>query len=172
MELYQSIVESREQTNEQRKAILDTIQELALENFLLGLRDKIQRMVRSCNYNNLATILGATAEEKLKGPSSRTNYNNKNKDQDQSWQGRHPAVQCQKCGKMGHLGRDCRISRYANRFTLPKAEKPVNVNNIEKYCTYCKRTGQRDECWSLNGRPEKEQSKRTHKDETSEKESK
>jgi len=139
MKLYQSMVEGRKQTNEQRKAILDTIQELALENFQLGLHDEIQTIVRSRNYNNLAAaMLGATAEEKLKGTSSRTNYNNKNKDQDQSRQGRHPVVQCQKYGKMGHLGRDCRTSRYANQFTLPKAEKPAN--NIEKYRTYYKRT--------------------------------
>jgi len=85
MELYQSVVEGREQTNEQRKAILDTIQGQALENFHLGLRDKIQTIVRSRNYNNLsAAILGATAEEKLKGTSSRTNYANKNKEQSQS----------------------------------------------------------------------------------------
>jgi len=82
------MIEGREQTNEQRKAILDTIQELALENFQLGLRDEIQTIVRSRNYNNLAAIiLGATAEEKLKRPSSRASYNNKNKDQDQSRQG-------------------------------------------------------------------------------------
>jgi len=83
-------------------------------------------------------------------------------------------MQCQKCGKLGHLGRDCRTSRYANRFTLPKAEKPANVNNIEKYCIYCKNTShKRDECWSLNGRPEKEQTiKRNGLNETSEKESK
>jgi len=78
--------------NEQKKAILDTIQELALENFELGLRDEIQTIVRSRNYNNLAAILGATAEEKLKGPFSRTSYNNKIKDQNQSRQERHPAV--------------------------------------------------------------------------------
>jgi len=65
---------------------------------------------------------------------------------------------------MGHLGRDCCISRYTNRFTLPKAEKPANVNNIEKYCTYCKRTDhKRDKCW-LNGHPEKEQPRRTKQD--------
>ncbi|KAL6267940.1 hypothetical protein P5V15_001008 [Pogonomyrmex californicus] len=68
MELYQSMVEGREHTAEQRKAILDTIQELALENFQLGLRDEIQTIVRSRNYTNLtAAMLGATAEEKLKG---------------------------------------------------------------------------------------------------------
>ncbi|KAL6260863.1 hypothetical protein P5V15_008393 [Pogonomyrmex californicus] len=48
MELYQSMVEGREHTAEQHcgKAILDTIQELALENFQLGLRDEIQTIVR------------------------------------------------------------------------------------------------------------------------------
>jgi len=67
---------------------------------------------------------------------------------------------------MGHYGRDCRINRYANRFTLPKAEKPANMNNIEKYCTYYKKKGhKRDECWLLNGRPEKEQPRRTKRDE-------
>ncbi|KAL6265806.1 hypothetical protein P5V15_002624 [Pogonomyrmex californicus] len=73
MELYQSMVEGREQ----RKAILDTIQELALENFQLGLRDEIQTLVRSRNYTNLtAAILGATAEEKLKGSQPTKVYNN------------------------------------------------------------------------------------------------
>jgi len=63
---------------------------------------------------------------------------------------------------MGHHGRDCRTSRYANRFTLPKAEKQVNINNFEKYC---KKTGhKRNECWSLNVRPEKEQLRRTKRD--------
>ena len=38
IELYQSMIEGRQQTVEQRKAILDTIQGLALENFQLGLK--------------------------------------------------------------------------------------------------------------------------------------
>ncbi|KAL6254800.1 hypothetical protein P5V15_014135 [Pogonomyrmex californicus] len=63
IKLYQSMVEGREQWKE----ILDTIQELVLENFQLGLRDEIQTIVRSRNYTNLtAAILGATAKEKLK----------------------------------------------------------------------------------------------------------
>jgi len=45
MELYQSMVEGREQTNEQRKTILDTIQKLALEK--LRLRDEILTIVIS-----------------------------------------------------------------------------------------------------------------------------
>jgi len=51
------------------------------------------------------------------------------------------------------------------RIDLPKAEKPANINNIEKYCTHCKKTGlKRDECWSLNDRSEKEQSRRIERD--------
>jgi len=47
----------------------------------------------------------------------------------------------------------------------PKTEKPAKVNNIEKYCRYYKRTSyKRDECWSLNGHPEKEQPRRTKRD--------
>jgi len=160
MELYQSMTEGKEHSSEQRKAILDTIQELALENFQLGLRDDIQTIVRSRNYKTLtAAISGAIAEEKLKGSTSRINY--KPREQDQFRQNRNTGVQCQKCGKMGHQGKDCRTSRYANRFMLPKAEKPAGVNTVEKYCTYCKKAGhRREDCWSLNGRPEKERKSR------------
>jgi len=41
MKLYQSMIEGREQSSEQRKVILDTIQELALKNFQLGFCDDI-----------------------------------------------------------------------------------------------------------------------------------
>jgi len=77
MELYQAMTEGK--VHSQWKAILDTIQELALENFQLGLRDDIQTIVRSRNYKTLtAAIAGATAEEKLKGSPSRINYKSKN----------------------------------------------------------------------------------------------
>jgi len=42
MELYQAMTEGKEHLPEQRKAILDTIQELVLKNFQVGLRDDIQ----------------------------------------------------------------------------------------------------------------------------------
>jgi len=75
MELYQSIIKGKEHLSEQWKAILDTIQELALENFQLRHRDDIQIIVRSHNYNTLtAAISGAIAEEKLKGSPSQINY--------------------------------------------------------------------------------------------------
>jgi len=62
-------------------------------------------------------------------------------------------------------GRNCRTSRYANRFTLPKAEKPAGINTMEKYCTYCKKAGhKREDCWSLNERPEKERMTRPKKE--------
>jgi len=41
MELYQSMIEGKEHSLERRKAILDTIQKLALKNVLLGLSDDI-----------------------------------------------------------------------------------------------------------------------------------
>jgi len=88
MELYQSMTEGKEYSPDQRKAILDTIQELVLENFQLGLRDDIQTIVRSRNYKTLmAAISGVIAEEKLKGFPSRINY--KTKEQDQFRQGRN-----------------------------------------------------------------------------------
>jgi len=47
---------------------------------------------------------------------------------------------------------------------LPKAEKPAEVNTIEKYCTYCKKAGhKREDFWSLNRRPRKEQALRKRK---------
>jgi len=49
MKLYQSIIEGKEHSSEQRKVILDTIQELALENFQLGLCDDIQTIYRQCD---------------------------------------------------------------------------------------------------------------------------
>jgi len=68
------MTEGKKHSPEQRKVILDTIQELALENFHLGLRD-IQTIVRSRNYKTLtAAIAGAISEEKLKGSPSRINY--------------------------------------------------------------------------------------------------
>jgi len=66
------MTEEKEHSPERRKAILDTIQELALENFQLGLRDDIQTIMRSRNYKTLtAAISNAIAEEKLKGSPSR-----------------------------------------------------------------------------------------------------
>jgi len=41
MEPYQSMTEEKEHSPKQQKAILDTIQKLAWENFQLGLRDDI-----------------------------------------------------------------------------------------------------------------------------------
>ena len=163
MELYQSLIEGRQQTVDQRKAILDTIQGLALENFQLGLKEEIQTIVRSRNYDNLsAAILGATAEEKLKGSSTKQAPST---DRNRNWQehsrNKNPSIQCHKCGKTGHIGRECRTSRYANRVFLPKPEKTASANTVDKYCTYCKKAGhKREECWSLHGRPERERPRR------------
>ncbi|KAL6264307.1 hypothetical protein P5V15_004415 [Pogonomyrmex californicus] len=49
--------------------------------------------------------------------------------------------QCQRCEKIGHVKQDCRTSRYTNQFPLPRAEKPIGVNAMEKYYVNCKKTG-------------------------------
>jgi len=66
MELYQVMIEGKEHSPEQRKAILDTIQELALENFQLGFRDDIQTIVRSRNYKTLTTYSRRHSGRKIK----------------------------------------------------------------------------------------------------------
>ncbi|KYN11058.1 General transcription factor II-I repeat domain-containing protein 2 [Trachymyrmex cornetzi] len=165
MELYESLIEKRDNTSEQKRAILETIQDQALLNFELGLREDIKLVVRSQKYTSLQeAINAASAEEKVKGPTLRTNYNERYKN-GQNQNLKNTGVQCSKCGKIGHLGRDCRSSRYATKFSLPRAEKPASINLAEKYCTYCKRAGhKRNECWSLNGRPDKDPKQRAKRD--------
>jgi len=58
------MTKGKEHSPEQRKAILDTIQELALENFQLGLRDDIQTIVRSRNYKTLTAAITAPQQKK------------------------------------------------------------------------------------------------------------
>ncbi|XP_018368333.1 PREDICTED: uncharacterized protein LOC108764548 [Trachymyrmex cornetzi] len=165
MELYESLIEKRDNTSEQKRAILETIQDQALLNFKLGLREDIKLVVRSQKYTSLQeAINAASAEEKVKGPTLRANYNERYKN-GQNQNLKNTGVQCSKCGKIGHLGRDCRSSRYATKFSLPRAEKPASINLAEKYCTYCKRAGhKRNECWSLNGRPDKDLKQRAKRD--------
>ncbi|KAL6416664.1 hypothetical protein ACFW04_013260 [Cataglyphis niger] len=153
MELYESMMEKRHHTVDNKRAIMEIIQQQALENFQIGLNDDIKTIVRSRTYATLQeAIAAASAEEKVRGPSAistrhRTNsaptYKNENKIN----------VQCNKCGKNGHYGQDCRTNRYANRFSLPKPDSS-RVNAVNKFCNYCKKTGHsRDECWSLNKKP-------------------
>jgi len=40
------------------------------------------------------------------------------------------------------------------QIALPKPERPLRVNAINKFCKHCKKIGHsRDECWHLNGQP-------------------
>ncbi|XP_012529181.1 uncharacterized protein K02A2.6-like [Monomorium pharaonis] len=138
MELYQSIIESRQQTVEQRKAILDTIQGLALKNFQLGLKEEIQTIVRFRNYDNLsAAILGAFAEEKLKGSLTRQPLStDRNRNGQKYSRGKNPSIQCHKCGKTGHIERENKS----------------------------KAGHKREKCWSLHGRPERERPRRSKRE--------
>ncbi|XP_029659455.1 uncharacterized protein LOC115233278 [Formica exsecta] len=162
MELYESMMEGRYHTVNNKRTIMEIIQQQALENFQIGLQDEIKTIVRSRGYATLQeAIAAASAEEKVKGLSatgtpSKINFTPTYK------QGNQTTVKCQKCGKTGHYGRDCRTSRYANRFSLPKPDRQPHVNTINKYCNYCKKSGHdREECWLLHGRPNRDQSSRT-----------
>src|SRR5580765_2390475 len=151
LELYESMVDGEGRSIIEKRTILDTIQGQALQNFQIGLRDEIQLIIRSRNYRTLQeAITAASAEERVKGTNApRTNnYSNRNR-HDQAPRQAKNAIHCYKCGKPGHYGRDCRSSKYA----LPKPEKS-RVNSVEKFCKHCKKRGHnRDECWSLNGKP-------------------
>ncbi|KAL0098788.1 hypothetical protein PUN28_020735 [Cardiocondyla obscurior] len=43
--------------------------------------------------------------------------------------------------KTGHTGRECKNSRHANRFSLPRADANEEVNATSKYCTHCNING-------------------------------
>ncbi|XP_070169655.1 uncharacterized protein [Polyergus mexicanus] len=161
MELYESMMEGRHHTVDNKRAIMEIIQQQALENFQIGLQDEIKTIVRSRGYATLQeAIAAASAEEKVKGPPatgtrSKINFTPTYKQENKI------NVQCQKCGKIGHYGRDCRTSRYTNRFSLPKPDRQPRVNTVNKYCHYCKKSGHdREECWLLHGRPNRDQSSR------------
>ncbi|XP_071576353.1 uncharacterized protein [Temnothorax nylanderi] len=160
MELYDSMIEGRNHTIESKRTILETIQQQALQNFQLGLRDEIKLLVRAQHFATLQeAIAGASAKEKVNGPSGNPPRSKNNYAYSPQPRDNRPIIQCQKCKKYGHHGRECRTSRYANRFSLPKPDRTLRVNAIKKFCKYCKKTGHiREECWLLNGRPNKERS--------------
>ena len=151
MDLYESMIEGRQHyTTENKRAILDILQQQALENYQIGLNDDTKAVVRSRGYATLQeAIAAASAEERIKGTAAnrpKPKYNTLGGDNYKN------KLQCRKCGKMGHHGKDCRSSRYANRFALPQPEKS-RVNAVDKFCKHCKKRGHtRNECWHLNGK--------------------
>ncbi|XP_036141761.1 uncharacterized protein LOC118645219 [Monomorium pharaonis] len=157
MELYESMEEGKNHTIEQQRAILDNIKEQALYNYQIGLHEDIKLLVRAQRYRTLQdAISGASAEEKVREP-------NRNRKEDPRTVPKYARniLRCGKCGKNGHDGRECRSSRYANRFELPRPEGRPRVNTVELYCDHCKRAGHtRKECWSLHGQPKKKDNDR------------
>ncbi|XP_029659021.1 uncharacterized protein LOC115232977 [Formica exsecta] len=64
MELYESMMEGRHHTVDNKRAIMEIIQQQALENFQIGLQDEIKTIVRSRGYATLQeAIAAASAEE-------------------------------------------------------------------------------------------------------------
>ncbi|KAL6252022.1 hypothetical protein P5V15_014999 [Pogonomyrmex californicus] len=152
MELYEFMEEGKNHTVKQQRAILENIKEQALYNYQNGLHEEIKLIVRSQRYQTTQeAIAGATAEEKTRGPSTRTlTYRNRPIIKTQS-QNPH----CNKCGKIGHYEHDCRTTRFTNKYILPKPEGQPRINTIEKQCSYCKKIGHlRHECCILNEKPE------------------
>ena len=75
MELYESLIEKQGNTS-RNEQFLETIQDQALLNFELGLRDDVKLVLRSQKYSNLQeAINAASAKERVKGPILRANNN-------------------------------------------------------------------------------------------------
>ncbi|XP_011254548.2 uncharacterized protein LOC105250252 [Camponotus floridanus] len=151
MELYESMLDGQQYTADHKRVILNIIQQQALENFQIGLNDDIKTVVRSRGYTTLQeAISAATTEEKIKEPTI-VSTQSKSAATPTYYRDTRNVIQCQKCRKIGHHGRECRTSRYATRFLLPKPERHSRVNTVNKYCNYCKKTGHnREECWLLH----------------------
>ncbi|KAL6253474.1 hypothetical protein P5V15_012708 [Pogonomyrmex californicus] len=60
-------------------------------------------------------MLGATAEEKLKGSQPTKMYNNeKARSSQEQYRNRNQKLECHKGDRLGYLARDCRSSQYTN----------------------------------------------------------
>jgi len=80
MKLYDSMIEKEEHFTGYKGAIQQTIKKQALINFQIGLLDELKILVRSQRYTMLQeAITGASAEEKLIGPTRAKNYSGKNR---------------------------------------------------------------------------------------------
>ncbi|KAL6423096.1 hypothetical protein ACFW04_010527 [Cataglyphis niger] len=146
MKLYDSMIEGEKHPAHSKRTIHETIKKQALINFQIGLRDEFKVLVRTQRYTTLQeAITGASAEDKLLGPTKSNYLYNKNKfESSESRQNRSSTPQCFKCKKTA----------------ITDATRPPRINTINKYCKYCKKSGHnREECWSLNGRPRKHEDK-------------
>ncbi|XP_070530031.1 uncharacterized protein [Cardiocondyla obscurior] len=155
MELYEAMTDEEEMNSEQKRTVLKLIQRQALHYFHMGLTDDIKTMVRSQHFETLKdAIEGAVEEEKIRITKYKGTYE-KTRTNETHEKPRSSSITCNKCGKAGHIARECRSSKHINGFNLPRAETRARINNTEKFCTHCRKPGHtRDECWSMNGRPD------------------
>ncbi|XP_036145038.1 uncharacterized protein LOC105833430 isoform X1 [Monomorium pharaonis] len=117
---------------------------------------EINKTSRDWTTQHYETIAKANAEGKVKRPNPRTN-GHKKEVQTESQQNNHkPTPQCEKCGKTGHNEGECRNTRHAKQFKLPRPKGRSYVNTLNAYCEYCKKSGHaRNKCWKLHGHPKK-----------------
>ncbi|XP_036142872.1 uncharacterized protein LOC118645594 [Monomorium pharaonis] len=150
IDLYESMIEGRHQyTAEHKRIILEMLQQQALENYQIGLREDTKAVVRSRGYVTLQdAIAAASTEERIKGPAG----SNTRRTPDSPRHYDKSDARCRNCGKYDHYSKDCRNNRSSNRYALPQPDKRINA--IDKHCNHCKKRGHtRNECWNFHGRP-------------------
>ncbi|XP_070526497.1 uncharacterized protein [Cardiocondyla obscurior] len=151
-DLYDALSDDAAYSHEQKLGIWNALQKQVLVVYQNRLHRHLQMIIRSRNYTTLSeAVAGATIEERQQGTPARVySEHEKTYPPVNSWSN----INCQKCGKRGHTGRECKNSRHANRFSLPQADANEKVNATSKYCTHCNINGHiREDCWKIHGRP-------------------
>ncbi|KAL6419163.1 hypothetical protein ACFW04_014040 [Cataglyphis niger] len=118
-----------------KRTIHETIKKQALINFQIGFCDELKMFVRAQRYTTLQeAITGASAEEKLLGPTKSSGFYNKNKfESNNSRQTRSLTPQCFKWKK--------RTLQTRNRYALPKPERSSQINTAKNPGTTVKNVG-------------------------------
>lgn len=145
-------------SNMVNKALIESVNEQAINVFSIGLKEKLRVIIRSRTFDTLrAAITAAIEEEQALGPNngrSYGNYGGAGFNRDRIGQ-RYNEQKCERCHRQGHLAKNC-----YTRLSMPRPEIPSNRpasnrqsvgSRREMYhatvvCNYCKKPGhvQRD----------------------------